>query len=562
MPARARARARRRASSGWQDSKADTAPHRLEDAGRHAVHAARATGVHNGEAYVAKLPRPADHRPGQGAVGHATLWWSQAGQRLRLPADQAATTSTSRCRSSPTCPPGTQVTLTFKSRVGHRVGLRLRLRADSTDDGKTYSPYASAERLHDAAPSNPNPNGCQAQVRQRPHRLERLLRGRHAARSTASLGNYPDAGVRRRLLRHLRPRPARRRVLRFSYATDPGLARPGWFIDDLDDHAPASSVIYSTDFETAATDDPRVFNGGCREDAPDVADACTHGWQYVDADAEVARRPRLLPGDARPLRLRRSTARARTTATPIGVQRRACSLVYTDEAHGYGNVGTDDPPAQTPLDAVPEPAATTPNLNDAAVQRRRRVRRRQPCRQLHRRRRQLGPALRLPEVRRDAGWREPGSGAEVFGSLRPRSRRDVHRVHALRRASTTATARSARACRPRRRRRSRARERKPTAVAAATAVTHSAAAPKKAVACATRKVRARGALSAIRRSAACSRSSCARRSRVGRAAARSRVQAARRQASGPDLHAVRRRRVRRSCAFCSGRTTLTLTLPR
>ena len=23
-------------------------------------------------------------------------------------------------------------------------------------------------------------------------------------------------------------------VLRFSYATDPGLARPGWFIDDVD----------------------------------------------------------------------------------------------------------------------------------------------------------------------------------------------------------------------------------------------------------------------------------------------------------------------------------------
>ena len=27
------------------------------------------------------------------------------------------------------------------------------------------------------------------------------------------------------------------------------------------------------------------------------------------------------------------------------------SLDYTDEAHGYGNAGTDDPPAQTPLDS-------------------------------------------------------------------------------------------------------------------------------------------------------------------------------------------------------------------
>ena len=41
-------------------------------------------------------------------------------------------------------------------------------------------------------------------------------------------------------------------------------------------------------------------------------------------------------------------------------------LAYTDEAHGYGNAGTDDPPAQSPLDSTPEPGSATPNLNDAA----------------------------------------------------------------------------------------------------------------------------------------------------------------------------------------------------
>ena len=41
-------------------------------------------------------------------------------------------------------------------------------------------------------------------------------------------------------------------------------------------------------------------------------------------------------------------------------------LAYTDEDHGYGNVGTDNPPAQTPLDARPEPGSDTPNLDDAA----------------------------------------------------------------------------------------------------------------------------------------------------------------------------------------------------
>ncbi|OWP20466.1 hypothetical protein CBF90_16830, partial [Microbacterium sp. AISO3] len=42
------------------------------------------------------------------------------------------------------------------------------------------------------------------------------------------------------------------------------------------------------------------------------------------------------------------------------------SLVYTDEAHGYGNAGTDNPPAQHVLDSVPEPGNDTPDLADAA----------------------------------------------------------------------------------------------------------------------------------------------------------------------------------------------------
>ena len=35
---------------------------------------------------------------------------------------------------------------------------------------------------------------------------------------------------------------------------------------------------------------------------------------------------------------------------PIGFEP-GLSLAYTDEAHGYGNAGTDDPPAQSPLDS-------------------------------------------------------------------------------------------------------------------------------------------------------------------------------------------------------------------
>src|SRR3954453_3206106 len=42
------------------------------------------------------------------------------------------------------------------------------------------------------------------------------------------------------------------------------------------------------------------------------------------------------------------------------------SLVYTDENHGYGNAGTDDPPGQSPVAAKPEPGNETPIPDDAA----------------------------------------------------------------------------------------------------------------------------------------------------------------------------------------------------
>ena len=49
-------------------------------------------------------------------------------------------------------------------------------------------------------------------------------------------------------------------VLRFSYYTDPGLDRPGWFIDDLDVKAGAET-IYSNDFTNP--DNLHVVPGGC-----------------------------------------------------------------------------------------------------------------------------------------------------------------------------------------------------------------------------------------------------------------------------------------------------------
>ena len=116
--------------------------------------------------------------------------------------------------------------------------------------------------------------------------------------------------------------------------------------------------LFVTDFETwGGPDDARIFNGGCREDLD-------HGAR-VHARLELRRRrrrgprrPRLLPGDAGPLGLRprrQGPDRPRPDRLRAGL-----SMVYTDEAHGYGNVGTDDPPAQSPLDSQPEPGERRP----------------------------------------------------------------------------------------------------------------------------------------------------------------------------------------------------------
>jgi hypothetical protein len=149
-------------------------------------------------------------------------------------------------------------------------------------------------------------------------------------------------------------------VVRLSYATDPGLARPGWFVDDLVVTA-GDRVIYSSDFE--ATRDDAIYNGGCREGLQ-TAQQCTDGWQQVSAaDGSPAEHAYLL--EMRDRSGFDADGRGEDDRDPIdwapGVL-----LAYTDENHGYGNVGTDDPPAQSPLDSQPEPGEGAPDLSDAA----------------------------------------------------------------------------------------------------------------------------------------------------------------------------------------------------
>ncbi len=338
--------------SGWEDSKNDTGriDWKTPDGTPYTL---TGPGIHNGQGYVANLPGRRIIDPAAVPSG-SHLYWSGSGNGFGCPPAAGHNLDL----ALPSIPAGTQkLTLSFKSRWDTEWDFDYGFVLGSADNGKTYTSYPSANGY--TATTNPNNNDCQAAYN---NGLTGSSGSFAAGTQTVDrlAGNYPAATFVADSydISNLIGKPGA--VLRFAYATDPGLARPGWFIDDLQIKAD-DKVIYSSDFENA--NDTALFNGGCREGLQ-TAQACTHGWQYVAADQN---------SPAEHAYLMELRDRSGFDAHGMGESDRAALawdpgllLDYTDEDHGYGNVGTDDPPAQTPLDSRPEPGSDTPNLDDAA----------------------------------------------------------------------------------------------------------------------------------------------------------------------------------------------------
>ncbi|GAB3198448.1 hypothetical protein GCM10027062_12640 [Nocardioides hungaricus] len=329
--------------------------------------------VRNSEMFVAKLPGrqlldPAAFDTGDKA-SKTHAWWSGSGNDFGCAPNGARNLDLS-IPALASLPAGSTVKLTFKSNWDIEWDYDYGYVLTTTDGGKTYTSQASENGYTtsntDPLAGNPNQNTCQAGY---DNGLTGTS-GSYAAGTEATdrkLGNTP-AGVfltDSYDISDLAGKP--NGALRFSYATDPGLARPGWFIDDVTVTATTPSgerILLKTDFETdGGPNDARVFNGGCREDLT-TAQRCTQGWKYLQAGAESAQ------DHAYYLEMRDRSGfdldgRGQVDRTPIAFQP-GLYLGYTDEAHGYGNTGTDNPPAQSPLDAVPEPGNDTPDLSDAA----------------------------------------------------------------------------------------------------------------------------------------------------------------------------------------------------
>jgi hypothetical protein len=331
--------------------------------------------VQNSQMYVAKLPGrilldPAKFNTGDKATPVHT-WWSRSGNDFGCAKDPGKGHNIDiAIPEVAQLPANTKLTVDFKSMWDIEWDFDYGFVLTSTDGGNTFNSNPSANGYTtsntDPTAGNPNQNACQA------HYDNGITgtSGSYKAGSEAldrKAGNTPDMVYAADSYDISELAGSTSPVLRFSYSTDPGLARPGWFIDDVKVTATlpngSTRVIYATDFETSGSpEDLRIYNGGCRADGP--GGDCSQGWQYVAAGAEG-------PSDHAyylEMRDRSGFDLDGNGQADRGAPEFASGFytAYTDEAHGYGNAGTDDPPAQSPLDSQPEPGNNTPNLNDAA----------------------------------------------------------------------------------------------------------------------------------------------------------------------------------------------------
>ncbi|WP_439937678.1 PKD domain-containing protein [Nocardia sp. N13] len=331
--------------------------------------------VQNSQMYVAKLPGrilldPAKFETGDKASATHT-WWSRSGNDFGCAKDPGKGHNFDLAIPEVAqLPAGTTLSLDFKSMWDIEWDYDYGFVLTSVDGGKNFASNPSENGYTtsntDPLAGNPNQNGCQSAY----DNGITGTSGSYDAQTQAvdrKAGNTPPMVYLADSYDISELAGAASPVLRFSYATDPGLARPGWFIDDVEITAtlPDGSTrkIYATDFESSGSpEDPRIFNGGCRADGPGAG--CTQGWQYVAAGAEG-------PSDHAyymEMRDRSGFDLDGNGQADRGAPEFASGFytAYTDEAHGYGNAGTDDPPAQSPLDSQPEPGSSTPNLDDAA----------------------------------------------------------------------------------------------------------------------------------------------------------------------------------------------------
>jgi len=364
----------KRTVRGFKDSKQDTGriTWRTPSGTPYTLVHGRDGIVRNSEMYVAKLPGrtligESVFDSGDGA-SKRSAWFSGSGNDFGCATDGGGKNLDISLPGASKLPAGTTINARFKSfwdiEWDYDYGFVL-----TSTDGKDFVSHPSENGYTtsnlDPTQGNPNQNGCQAAY-------DNGITGTSGSYQAGTdfvdrkAGNTPSPVFLADSYDVSDLVGAKTPVLRFSYSTDPGLARPGWFIDDLEVTATlpdgTKRKLFASSFEkTGGPDDPQVFPGGCKSDGPG---SCTLAWNYVKAgqEADFDHAYYLEMRDRSGFDL---DGKGQIDRDPITFEP-GLSLTYTDEAHGYGNAGTDNPPAQHVLDSVPEPGNDTPNLADAA----------------------------------------------------------------------------------------------------------------------------------------------------------------------------------------------------
>jgi M6 family metalloprotease-like protein len=347
--------------NGWKDSTVDT--HRIDWVQADGTPYALTGGsVHNGEAYAARLPGRkvvTQEHMDTAAPGNVQAWWSGSGNDFGCP-PMGGHNLDIYLPALADVPDGTPVTLTLKSGWDIEWDYDFGYVMTSVDGGKTYQSHDSDKGYTNTA--NPSGNSCQDQYSNGITGSSGSYKdGTEEVDRTAAVDAYPSMEFIDDTFT-LDDVAGQDTVLRFSYTTDPGLSRPGWFIDNVTVKA-GDTVLYENNFDVTP-DDQAVYNGGCGDNGLKVAVRCTAGWQPVSAAVPSA------ADHAYYMELRDRTGfdfdshgqadRGDLTWLP------GLSLAYTDEARGYGNAGYPNPPRQNVLDANPEAESDNPNLDDAA----------------------------------------------------------------------------------------------------------------------------------------------------------------------------------------------------
>ena len=281
----------------WRDSKVNT--HRIHwrtpDGEPYVL---KGSNVRNGTAFAVKLP-PRRLLPlakiEQGASPRH-VWWSTSGN------DYGCTPAKGRnldvyLPELERLPAGTPVTLTFNHYWDIEWDFDYGFVMTSTDNGRSYTSLPSENGYTTPSSFNPQSIACQTQYG---NGITGTSGSYEAGTETLDRtnGDAPDGPFLADEY-DLSALAGSSSVLRFSYSTDGGVARPGWFIDDVKVTATVNGrerTIYSSDFEDGGNEDPAVqrrLQGDAR-----------HGHGVHEAVAlcqgrrRLAVRPRLLPGDA------------------------------------------------------------------------------------------------------------------------------------------------------------------------------------------------------------------------------------------------------------------------